>query len=299
MHNLNSYYAFGHQINTNIDFEGSLPKPISEFETLSIGSKIIEPEIKQPTRIYRKGQRANFKEIPEQIFMSWPNIAKFEINNHSLNYEFLGKEIGDLKLFLLSEPIGCFLFKKGYFLLHGSSIYKNCIAHIFTGEPGAGKSTTAAAFYKNSDIILSDDLVVIKIIDNKPYVIPSLPHIKIWKNTALGLEIDMNELKPSFEGIEKYLLIQDIEKFPQTPIPLGSITHLVAPKSRKSNREFGVLDAPIELIKHFPLPIQLLKKERLALHFKDSIAIGQSVKLSQLKRPLNFELLMEFVENFN
>lgn len=299
MEELNTYYAFGYNIVTSLNFDESLPKSKHKYNKLLIFEKNLDLSAKQPSRIYRKGIRAKFKKTASGSLMSWNGIAKFESKKDSLCYEKLNEDLNTLKLFLLSEPIGCCLFESDYFLLHASAILIDGKAHIFTGEPGAGKSTTAAAFYKIGKTILSDDLVVIKIINEIPYVIPSLPQLKVWKKSLDGLNIDIKDLKPSFEGINKFIITQNINDFPQLPIPLVSITHLLSPNSRKVDKDFDILDAPTELLKHFPLPIQLLKKEKLANHFNTSLKIAQTSKISQIKRPLNFDLLLDFVINFN
>ena len=289
--NLLKYFSFGLTIETTIDFGDVLP-----FSDHTPNVQIIEGEVlgkaNQLTRICRRGIRAKFGGNSMNCILNWEGVGKFQIRDgNTIIYQNLGADEGTLKLFILSEVIGLLLFQRGLFLLHGSAIQIKSGAYVFLGIPGAGKSTTAAAFWQAGNTILSDDLVAIQIIDNQTFVIPAFPQFKIWQNSIDGLKIENTALKPSFEGAAKFLINQPISTFPQEPILLTKIFFLYPTNSRKKEGFIHPINAPTELVKHFPVPIQVLKNDLLKQHFSNSLAIAQSSALIKMKRPASFDLL--------
>lgn len=248
------------------------------------------------TRIYRSGIRALFSGTLSDAHLHWPDIANYHVvGGHTLTVDAITKDEGVLKLFTESEATGLLLLQRGYFLLHASSVLVNGRAYIFCGTPGAGKSTTVAAFVKAGYAPLADDMTVIGIDDNnQAFVVPQGPNIKIWETTANGLGIDTSTLKPCFEGHNKYYHQYEGE-YPSEPIPLEKIYLL-----HRSNR-FGQtqllpkIAVPFELLKHFPLPHQLLNSEYLQVHFKQSIKIAQRQAVVRHRRLEGYDKLQKWV----
>ncbi|GAB3968366.1 hypothetical protein GCM10028806_12230 [Spirosoma terrae] len=293
-----NYWAFGLTLQSDISFDTVL-QPSSTPVDIVISENLVPEKANQQTRIYRRGVQAKFGLSNQDFLLNWAGIGRFKSSEGKrIDYQNLGADEGTLRLFLLSEVIGLTLFQRGLFLLHGSAVQVGDEALVFLGIPGAGKSTTAAAFAKAGHIVLSDDLVAIQLIDNKAHVIPAFGQYKIWQATIDGLGINNLVLEPSFEGATKYLVNQPFDKFPNQPIPLREITLLYPPKSRIADGVINPLHAPVELIRHFPLPKQLVKPSYLPKHFQDAISIARSARLTQMKRKATFSLLEEWVNSF-
>jgi hypothetical protein len=283
-------------IETDINFDNTLPKATAQ-KTILVTESQINANPRRLTKVHHQGVQARFGFAGNDAILVWDSIVKFKISKNTIEYQSLGANEKTLKLFTLSEAIGIALFLKGNFVLHGSGVLTNDKAQVFIGEPEAGKSTTATAFWKTGKVILSDDLSVIKFIDEKPYALPAFPQLKVWKDALNGLRIDTEGLEKSTEGGTKYLIQQSFEKFPREPIPLESITVLLKKNSKDKEKYLSVLQAPIELLKHFPLPTQLLKGEFIKNHFLTSIELAKTVEIKQLKRPKTYEKLEEFVSS--
>lgn len=294
---MKKYFAFGEVIETDIDFGDTLPKSDAKA-TFTITQTEFSANPRKLTKVHRQGVQARFGFVENTAFLVWDSIAKFRISSTTIHYESLGADEKTLKLFVLSEAIGIALFRQGNFVLHGSCVLVNGKANIFIGTPGAGKSTTATAFWKNGKTILSDDLSVVKFINEKPFVLPAFPQLKVWEDALNGLKIDTSLLGKSTEGGTKYLINQPFEHFPPQPIPLEKITVLLKHNSRKREGNVSILETPTELLKHFPLPSGLLKTELLKNHFLQSLKIAETVEITQQKRPKNFAALEEFVNSF-
>ncbi|AUD02946.1 phosphoenolpyruvate carboxykinase (ATP) [Spirosoma pollinicola] len=296
---MRKYLAFGLTLETDIDFTGVLPHSTAETDVcISEGS--IQQKANRPTRIQRRGIRAKLGITASDIVLNWDGVGIFRVSDgKTIVYQNNGADEGTIRLFLLSEVIGLVLYQRGLLLLHGSAVKFGDDAAVFLGIPGAGKSTTAAAFGKAGHTVLTDDLVAVQLIDGRPYVIPAFGQYKIWKNTVDGLNVDESKLEPSFEGSTKFLVNQSVTDFPQTPIPLRMITLLYPPNSRKQTERIKPLHAPVELLKHFPLPVQLLTGQYLKTHFQDALTITRFATINQLKRPDGFDALSLFVQEFS
>ncbi len=289
------YLAFGLTLDTRINFDKVLQKSAAPADVFIEEGRVSE-KAGRLTRLQRRGVRLKFGKTENAFILNWETIGKFKIcGANRIVYENLGADEDTLKLFLLSEVIGVILYRRGIFLLHSSAVEIGGEALIFMGIGGAGKSTTATAFGKAGFNVLSDDMTAIKIIGSKPFVVPGFSQYKIWKSALRGLAIDYSTLAPAFEGADKFLIAQNLDKFPRTPLPLKKIYTLFPPASRIEEGAINPLRAPVELIKHFSLPIQFLIAEYLQIHFRQSLQIAEHAPIIYLKRFGNFELLEKFV----
>jgi hypothetical protein len=233
------------------------------------------------------------------MILDWPSIGKFKATKGDVLYfQKLTNDDNVFRLFAISEALGLILQQRGYFLLHGSAVKVGDKAVVFVGVPGAGKSTTVAAFAKAGYTVLSDDMTAITFDDSgRPVVLPSYPQIKIWEESVRNLGFDQSTLEPAYEGHQKYILRQSEQSFPKSAISLDQIIVLQKPYSKK-NQDLRLLDIPIELIKYYPLPQQLLRGLQLERHFADSLKIASQVSVKRVNRPANYEKLQDFIKTF-
>lgn len=291
------YKAFG----LNICSEISLPElsagdKISPVDLFVKAGNIQLPQLLK-TPIYRRGIRAMFGYGKTgNLILHWPEIADFEaIEGNTLIVCAHSPDPNLISLFTVSEAIGLVLFQRGYFLLHASAVKVGNEAWCFMGNPGAGKSTTAAAFIKAGCELLSDDLTAITFdSDGVPYVVPAYPQLKIWDNTVNGLNYDRDELQPVSEGVNKFSY-HPTYHFLQEPVRLKSIYFLHKAKNQPVLTSLAVRSIPLETIKNFPLPVQLLKGEYLKAHFKHSFQCATHAGMWKKRRPDGFANLQKWV----
>ncbi|MCP9754760.1 serine kinase [Lacihabitans sp. CCS-44] len=281
------------------DFDLELPMASKRVKDFCFKPEEIPSAKGFKTNVFRKGLQANIIIENEQLILDWPTIGKFKASKGEI-LEFQKNTNDDdvFRLFATSEALGLILQQRGYFLLHGSAVKVGEKAIVFIGVPGAGKSTTIAAFAKAGYTILSDDMTAITF-DNsgRAAVLPGIPQIKIWEESARNLDFDPSNLEPAYEGHQKYIFRQSENSFPDTAIDLDQIVVLQKPYSKK-NHEIRLLDVPIELIKYYPLPQQILRGAHLERHFTDSLKIAAQVTVKRVNRPLNYEKLRDFVKTF-
>jgi hypothetical protein len=104
----------------------------------------------------------------ENVWATWPAISSLE-NTAS---------------YLLGPVLGLMLRLRGVVCLHASAAAfgDQCVA--FAGPPGAGKSTTAAAFAREGCGILSDDIVALSESAGGFEVVPGYPHLRLWPESC-------------------------------------------------------------------------------------------------------------------
>ncbi|MPR32604.1 serine kinase [Salmonirosea aquatica] len=275
----------------------SLPENGNSIPDIHIvRSAITFPSMEQ-TAIHRRGVMARSGTGSDgSICLQWEGIASFRaVGGHTLYVDSYTEDFALLSLFTVSEALGCVLFQRGLLLLHASSVQVGQEAFCFMGEPGAGKSTTASAFVKQGAQLLSDDLTAIAFDKkNQPFVLPAYPQLKIWGNTVQGLGLDSARLVPVSEGINKFAMVPDMD-FPSKPVPVAQIYFLHKARNRSALQAVQPTEAPVELVRHFPLATHLLTGKALQRHFMQSIWCASAASIWRLRRPKDFASLEEWV----
>ncbi|MCP9764026.1 hypothetical protein [Lacihabitans soyangensis] len=286
--------AFNLNISSDIDL--LLPPAVSGQYDVNIAQGIITLPTLEQTKIFRAGAQALYAFHHSGHFLVWPNMVALQITANNITYQKLGNiPIGLLRIFILSEAIGILLHLRGHFMLHASALEHQGQATVFLGTPGAGKSTTVTAFAKEGFNVLSDDLVAIT--PHSPAtVIPAFPEIKIWKNTAEGLGIDVSSLSPAWEGKDKYIMKLKSSSSSTNTYPLKQFIIIIPFVEHNTNS--SELIGPVELLKYFPLPHQLLNPSALKKHFEVSASILSTTALVTVQRPADFNKLSKYVQNF-
>jgi hypothetical protein len=136
-----------------------------------------------------------------------------------------------LATYLLGPVIGRLLRLRGTPCLHGSAVAVAGYALAVLGYPGAGKSTTAAAFARLGYPVLSDDITVLREETDAFWVLPGDPNVCLWPQsvtylygspTALPPAISVNVLEPEWD--KRWLdLNEPGYRYQSQPLPLGAI----------------------------------------------------------------------------
>jgi hypothetical protein len=287
------YQAFGLHISSELALPELSDGDSGQAPDLYIQSGTINLPALGQTQIFRRGIQAWFgQDDAGNLYLHWPGIATFRAS--SATHLTVAADTSDpdiLSLFTVSEALGLILFQRGYLLLHASAVKVGDEAWCFMGEPGAGKSSTAAAFIKAGCQLLSDDLTAINFDSNqKPLVIPSYPQLKIWSRTVQGLSYDQDTLRPVSEGVNKFSY-QPKSDFPDQPVPLSKVFFLQKETMTPGSRKLSAAEVPAEMLKNFPLAADLLTSEVLKKHFLQSLHCAQHAEIVRQGRPNGFEQL--------
>jgi hypothetical protein len=158
---------------------------------------------------YSDGARFAIEQQGREIWADWPEDYTLE----------------DACTYLIGPVIAFALRLRGAICLHASSIAVGDRAIALLGMPGAGKSTTAAAFAQLGYSILSDDVAVLDDQGDRFLVQPGYPRVNLWPDSVralFGTEDALPLITPTWG--KRYLpLDQDGHRFQAVPLPLGAI----------------------------------------------------------------------------
>ena len=241
----------------------------------------------------------------EHFYLDIRDVAAYWVNpqqnqiiieraNAAVNYTIVAT-------WLLGTVMAYLLQYHGYLVLHGSAVLINQRAVIFSGESGAGKSTTASALVKQGYPLLTDDVVVIKTLaDGAMALIPGPPQLKLWADALALLEHSSDGLQAVVNIMDKYQL--PVANHDRTLYPIASFYEL---NPDSSNLEvdccelFGI-DKLQLLIKNTYRYNMLKPLNKLSEHFKSCSQLGAKIRTYQIKRsaaPQSLAIIIDLVKN--
>ena len=235
----------------------------------------------------------------ESFYFAISNIATYHVTDKKyieIKYHPSATE-QEISLYLLGSCIGAVLFQNGYLPLHASSIYteKGCV--LFTGDSGAGKSTTLNAFIQKGYKMVTDDVSAMKVKDNNLEMYSSFPRAKIWKDTTEKLNIDSTQLKKIHRDMDKYSRpISDIDFHNETSKPYILYEINKYDKDDILIEEIFGLEKIKILINNTYRNYYLEKIGNRKEHFKQITMLEKLIKVKRIYRPENKNCISEFVD---
>ncbi|HTZ46891.1 MAG TPA: nucleotidyltransferase family protein [Verrucomicrobiae bacterium] len=131
----------------------------------------------------------------------------------------------DLSLYFLGPVMGFLLRHRHMTCLHASAVQLHERAILFSGDPGYGKSTTAAALALRNVPVLCEEIVPLELTGGRYYAIPGYPRVCLWPDAVAKLVGDADALPRLSPGWEKrYLALDGVRaRFANEKKPLGII----------------------------------------------------------------------------
>ena len=135
--------------------------------------------------------------------------------------------------YYLYGQIAAFVLRlHGVASVHGSSVLIGEHVLTISGDSGAGKSTTAAAFAKRGYPILSEDVTALVEVDHRPFVHLGYPRINLWPDSAdsvYGPSHALPQIVPTWEKL--FIDLGSDGRFHEQIAPLGAVYVLEARSS--------------------------------------------------------------------
>jgi hypothetical protein len=158
---------------------------------------------------YSDGVRFAVERRGREVWADWPE-------NYTLE---------DACTYLLGPVMGFVLRLRGVVCLHASAVALGDCAIALVGLPGAGKSTTAAAFGCAGFPVLSDDVVALTDKGTQFLVQLGYPRLNLWPDSVLtlfGSECALPRITPTWD--KRYMpLGHNGHRFASNPLPLGAV----------------------------------------------------------------------------
>lgn len=233
----------------------------------------------------------------KQFYLNIPDVARFLAipDENSIIIEKAHDDISThvLHTWLLGTVIAYILQYHGYLVLHGSAVLINGRAVIFSGESGAGKSTLARALLQRGHPFITDDLVVIKKNHQNQYcILPGPDKLKLWKDSMLHFNHDINHAMPVNLKTDKYA-VPATQRSDDTMLPIAAFYELSAQSQAKKFRCEKLAPAlALQTLMHNSYRYFMLKPlGKLQNFLNDCTALSSQVTVHKLIRTTDFNQL--------
>jgi hypothetical protein len=186
---------------------------------------------------YNDGARFAVDREGRELWADWPD----------------GYSIEDAATYLVGPVLGFVLRLRGITPLHASAVAIDDQVIALVGVPGAGKSTTAAAFAHLGFGVLSDDVAPLQEHDEQFLVMPGYPRVNLWPDSVRALLGDENALPliTSTWGKHYLALDRNERRFHSQASPLGAVYILGerdTERTEPSIEELAFGDALVSLV---------------------------------------------------
>jgi hypothetical protein len=210
-------------------FPSALPRSIDTFHSSS--AEADDPNLRVGVLpggdyvgfFYGDGARFVVARSGREVWADWPE-------NYTLE---------DACTYLIGPVMGYVLRLRGVVSLHASAVAIDKQAIALVGVPGAGKSTTAAAFAHRGFSVIADDVVALVEDGRNVQVQLGYPRVNLWSDSVralFGSDEALPRITPTWE--KRYLALGDNGfRFASGPLPLGAI-YVLGPRE-------SALSAPV------------------------------------------------------
>lgn len=191
----------------------------------------------------------------------------------------------DVKAILVTTIMGVILNQRELFPIHASAVKYYDKAVVFSGIPGVGKSTLVAGLAKKGFKVITDDIAAVKIIDNKPFIVPSFPSIRLWDDSIKILDLDSDKFTKIRQGVRKRRVVND----KWFCIENAEIEKVFIIKNYNKN-EFNITEimgiAKFNFLKNNTYRLNLIEgKEYYSAFFNQLTILSKNVRLFEINKP--------------
>jgi len=194
------FKAFGLTIQSDFPFQG--------FEIPEKG--IFDVHISKghvPKKLeHRQYKGVNFECNSNDFLLQVDDVAHFLISNgKSLTIDpNPSAKLSEIELFTLGSAMATLLVQRNIIPFHGAAFEKDGKAIVIGGNSGVGKSSLLQYFALKGYQCLTDDVCALSIVGGKVVLSPSYPSAKLWDDTILQYQINVNPNQRLRPDIEKF-----------------------------------------------------------------------------------------------
>ncbi len=157
-----------------------------------------------------------------------------------------GQTLEDFTAYLYGPVLGFLLRAWGRLALHASCVRVDDGAILLAGEPGAGKSTTAAALATRGHTVISDDLTALSHDDGATIAWPAFDHLRLWATSEPLVLDDATRLERITPTWDKRRFPLAGAAFADAPCPVRAV--VVLRERRDDARAFVRTLAPARAV---------------------------------------------------
>ena len=157
-------------------------------------------------------------------YLCWRDLFEFVISPSGQEIRCVplqGATWDSFQTYMLGAVLSFALLRLNREPLHATAVVVAGRAVGLAAQPGAGKSTLAAAFLRAGHRLLTDDLLVLEGTGGVPVAYPGLPRLKLFPEIADALLDYLQEGARMNPLTHKRVLTVPAEMFCQDPVPLA------------------------------------------------------------------------------
>lgn len=271
--------------------EIACPVPLPE---LIPGGRGLDVTIRFARVAHRPPDEGRVEVREDAFYVRFAGVGTFRIDKREVSVDLVsGACESTLRIILTGVVLGLLLHRRGELVLHASTVAVDGVAIGFLGDPGAGKSTTAAAFHAAGHRLLSDDLLPAALDGDGVVAQSGYPQLRLWPEAIAALGGDPAQLRRLQPELEKRAA-PITEHFEPAALPLERLYLLSEGPGLAIERIHGGRSV-IELVRHSYVS-HVLALARGAWLFEQCAAIAERVPLKRLQRPSRLSGLREVVD---
>lgn len=207
----------------------------------------------------------------------------------------------DIGPVLQGPAIAAALHLRGIPLLHASVLAVDDLAIALMGAPGAGKSTTAAAFVAAGHALVSDDLGALDLRSGVVRVQSGYPRLRLFTDSARAAGFDDARLHRAFseESLgDKYYVALEPPAFREGSSPLRCVYVLQPRRTGTRETTISAVDprTSIPLLMQNLYSVRFLDRSRLRKAMQDCATIAAVTSVRSVQAPDDLTALRLVVE---
>jgi hypothetical protein len=183
------YSIFGGVLRSELEFPELVPSTTGSARwslTMSAeASEALDPVMMGSEEV-ESGIRVTLSRHARGLRLTFDDTGTFDISADGTQIDWVRPSDPDLtsvRKDVLGRVLSICLHQQGVVALHGSAVQLADVAIAFLAPKFHGKSTTAAALVDSGARLLADDVVAVSTGD-RPAILPSVPFIQLWKDSA-------------------------------------------------------------------------------------------------------------------
>ena len=301
------YHIFDISLDSDIHLpelpEGSARETIINIKSgVDIASEYCEPEYFHEWHDADGGISMLSAEIDDGYFLRFPEMVDFLISSsRDTVLYFPEPDIPEetIRHLILDQIIPRILGQQGQLVLHASAVQmSDGMVIVFLGDTGWGKSTIASSYYEQGAKLITDDCLLIKVIDKNVFCVPNYYGLRLYPDSAEAIFKENVKYQPVAHYTSKERLILHSAEFTiAEPIPVGAIFLL-------SDPNIGSIDRVSVNMIRGAKEIMAIVEQTFLLDINDKAIISQqftnasdvneiSPVLYRLSYPHKYEMLAE------
>lgn len=285
------YRGFGLNINSEIQFPELQFRISGEADiNITYGHVYFENVI-----LYPVWKEASIGILANSFYMSVKNVANYQTyENNTIVVEKTNPLVDgrSVRLHVLASVMAFVLLQKNLLPFHASGIIDKKKLILVAGDSGAGKSVSLSHLMKKGYNAFSDDVVVLKNIENVINAIPSYPMIKLWEDSIDVLDDEQFNDRSFYiqPGINKYGFFFH-QQFYDEWMPVERIIYVKkADTVQQINHcRLEKIEAFKVLLKNIYRPMLLQDNAVRAMCFRMISILSENCKVIEVTRPLIFD----------